>query len=148
MGLEFVRPTTAILNLPSGNNLIVKARLSHGEYQEALAQMAPADAEGIRRVDRLRIAMGTILAYLVDWDVEDDGRPVQIRGLAQDDVRQVLNGLAPESFDEIKTAIEAHEAAVAERHAKKKTPPAGENGPGPISGSPSEPAGVSSGSGS
>jgi hypothetical protein len=69
------------------------------------------------------IGDGIVVAYLLDWNLRDEaGQAVVIRDLSADDLQRVIDNLDIQSFDEIKTAIQAHEAAmVAEREAEKKT---------------------------
>jgi hypothetical protein len=83
----------------------------------------------------------------VDWSlVDDQGQPVSIRGLSVAELQSVLDNLTPETFGEIREAIERHEEAMtAEREAEKKTTPGAPASPS-TSPSPSAAAGVLIGS--
>jgi len=118
---RFVRPETRTLTLANGDHLIVRARLTAGEQREQFARMYTQGPAGVQR-NLLMLGVGQVVAYLLDWNLRDDaGQLVPIRDLSAADLHQVLNQLAPEDFDEIQQAIEAHEKAmVAEREDQKK----------------------------
>jgi hypothetical protein len=118
---RFVRPETRTLTLANGDHLIVRARLTAGEQREQFARMYTQGPTGVQR-NLLMLGVGQVVAYLLDWNLRDDaGQLVPIRDLSAADLHQVLNQLAPEDFDEIQQAIEAHEKAmVAEREDQKK----------------------------
>jgi hypothetical protein len=120
---RFIRPETARLELTGGDFLIVKRRLTAGEQREAYARLYVAGADGVFHVNPIELGRTTMIAYLVDWSfTDDDGIPIVIRGLSAGELGAVLDGLDPESFAEIRLAIEAHEAAITrEREAEKKT---------------------------
>jgi hypothetical protein len=64
----------------------------------------------------------TVLAYLVDWTLTDEGEPVPIRGLSVDELGAVVDNLEGPDFREVREAIEAHERRESEaREAEKKT---------------------------
>ena len=71
--------------------------------------------------DRPRtVRLAEVVAYLVDWNLTDaDGRPVVIRGAPTEFVIGALDNLDADGFDEIKTAITKHIAALEE---EKKIP--------------------------
>jgi hypothetical protein len=118
---RFVAPGTRVLTLANGDQLIVKTQLSYGEQQAAFARMYLPSSNGSMRVNPLLTGMGTVVAYLVDWTVTDDsGEVVPIRGLDAEAVTDVLNLLDPESFAEIRAAIQAHETAMAQARREKK----------------------------
>jgi hypothetical protein len=120
---RFVRPDTRTLTLANGDQLTVKARLSAGEQRAAQARMyAPHPLGGFHRTP-LAVLEGAVVAYLLDWTLRDDAdRAVVIRDLSPADLQRVLDQLDPVDYDEIKSAIEAHETAMqAERDEQKKT---------------------------
>lgn len=120
---RFVRPETRTLTLANGDQLTVRARLTAGEQRASYARLYRPGADGRLQMDPLQLGVGVILAYLLDWNLKDDaGQAVPIRDLGTDDLQRVIDALDPDSFTEIRTAIEAHEAAMlAEREAQKKT---------------------------
>lgn len=120
---RFVRPDVTVLTLADGATLTVKKRLTHGEQTASFARMYLAGVDGSLRVNPLQSGMAVVTAYLVDWTVTDeDGRVVPIRDKSADQLEEVLNEMSPESFAEIKSAIEAHERAMsAERAAGKQS---------------------------
>ena len=98
--------------------------------------MYRAGLDGLR-VNPLQTGLALITAYLLDWSlVDDDGVRVPIAGLSVADLESTLNGLDPESFAEIKRAIDDHEEAMrVEREQEKKlrdgSPAAGVTSPSP-----------------
>jgi hypothetical protein len=145
---RFIHPETAILTLANGDTLVVKQRLNTGERRKMFASMyrESANGDGRDRVDPLKTGVSTVLAYLLDWSLTDDGRPVPIRDQGEDVVRGALDALDYESFTEILRAIEAHEIRQDEARALEKKSPAGASGSSPTSPSPSGVAGATSGS--
>ena len=102
--------------------MIVRERLTAGEQRAQFARMYTT-TNGRPQVDPFRAPLGVILAYLLDWNLRDEqGNAVVIRDLSPDDLQQVVDSLDTESFQEIRQAIEAHEAAMgADRDSQKKT---------------------------
>jgi hypothetical protein len=119
---RFVKPETRTLVLENGDQLIVRARLTAGEQRAHYARLYTL-LEGRYIANPFMTGIGLVLAYLLDWNLRDDhGNAVIIRDLATDDLERVIDSLDTVSFQEIKTAIEAHETAMlAEREAQKKT---------------------------
>ena len=131
-----------MLPLTQGDSITVKTRLSAGEQHEAYARMYLAGVDGKLHANPLQSGRALMTAYLVDWNLkDDDGALVPIRGLTIAELESVLGSLDPESFAEIKTAIQTHEASqAAAREAEKKSRD-GSPGADPISRSPSVSAG-------
>jgi hypothetical protein len=124
--IRIVRPETCTLTLEGGEQLTVKKRLNYGEQNAAHARLYVQGVDGHTRINLTQIALGFITAYLLDWTVTDeDGHLIPIRGLSADDLADVLRSLEPESVEEIKTTIEAHERAVVAERQEKKLSPAG-----------------------
>lgn len=117
----FVRPETVRLPV-SGQELIVRRRLTNGEQRAMFARMYETGATPIR-VNTLQTGIALIVAYLVDWTLVDEtGSKVEIRGLPVDDLATIIDNLAPDRFTAIKEAIERHVAAEDEaREELKKT---------------------------
>jgi hypothetical protein len=121
VGIRFVKPDKVTLTLADGNRLIVRKELNTGEQRAAFNRLYTQGADGKMRVDPMATGLNLVLAYLLDWNVIDEDGPVEIRGLAGDELAAILNRLDPASFTEIKEAIEQHETAVALERAEKKT---------------------------
>lgn len=113
-GSRFVRPETVTIPISRGDTLTVRKRLNAGERRAAYARMYIQGEDGRLRVNALHTGIALVVAYLLDWSlVDDDGRRVEIRALSAEDLTRMLDALDPESFQEIKEAIEAHDAAIA-----------------------------------
>lgn len=145
---RFTRPDTATLKISDGDTLTVKRQLSSGEQRALYARMYVAGADGRVRSNPFTSGVCVVAAYLIDWSIMDnDGRRVEIRDKSIDELTAVLDALDPESFKEIKQAIEAHENAMtAERDAAKKLRDGESNEPA-TSPSPVAVAGLSTTSG-
>lgn len=126
MGTWFVQPETTRLDLSDGQFLIVRTRLTQGERRQARARYWVVGPDGDFHVDRVLLPTVTAMAFLLDWSLTDaTGKPVVIRGLSGDELMAVLDGLDPDRFDEVSTAIDAHIVAMAEARAQEKKLPAG-----------------------
>ena len=100
---RFVRPETRTLTLANGDQLTVRARLTAGEQRAHFARIYRVLDDGQLLPDRLRLGVGVIVAYLLDWNLKDDaGQAVPIRDLSTDDLQHVIDALDPESFGEIR----------------------------------------------
>ena len=139
----FVRPSTRRLPLSEEQWLLVKQRLTTGEYRAHLKRSSAVGLDGIRRVNSIDHALSLLVAYLVDWSLAEQAT---ITGASEAALIAVLEALDPDRFDEIYRAIEAHEAAMAAEREQEKNATAGEKGSAAISPSPSAAAGVLSGS--
>lgn len=123
---RFVRPETATLTISNSDTLTVKRRLSSGEQRAAFARMYLAGVDGTLKVNPLQTGVALITAYLVDWSLtDDDGHRVEIRGASIEELTAILDGLDPDSFTEIKDAVERHEAAMSAERLEKKQPTGG-----------------------
>lgn len=146
---RFVRPDVTKLKISGGDTLVVKRRLNAGEQRAAFARMATAAADGSLHVNRLQVGHAMVLAYLVDWSLTDDsGKVVEIRDRPIEAIEAALNALDSESYTEIKTAIEDHDAAIREAREQEKNGPDGANESSAISPSPVSVTGDMSGSAS
>jgi hypothetical protein len=115
----FVKPETKLLTLPSGLTLVIRKRLSQGEYRRARARMHTTDADGTVRFNTLDFYRETVIAYVVDWTLPE-GDDMPIRGLDADALAAVFDNLDPVVFDEMEAAIQAHERTLREERAAKK----------------------------
>jgi len=139
---RFVKPDTALLTLANGDTLVVKVRLNTGETRALRA----AILAGTEQSHADRAAFPVVLAYLLDWTITDDGRPVVIREQPADVVRAVLDALDYDDFIEIANAIGDHVQRETVRRAEEKKTPTGATVSSATSASPSVAAGVTSGS--
>jgi len=119
---RFVRPETTTLHISQGDTLIVKRRLTAGEHRDMLVRGSVMGEDEKLHVNPAQIGLAAMTAFLVDWSfVDDRGQHVEIRGLSIADLEACLRALDPDDFEEVKTAIEAHENAMtAERDQEKK----------------------------
>lgn len=108
---RFVRPETATLKISGGDTITVKKRLNSGEERELFGRMYIAGIDGQLRSNPFQTGISLVTAYLLDWTLkDDDGKLVAIAGLATDALVAVINNLDPESYGEIRKAVEAHDA--------------------------------------
>lgn len=125
---RFVRPETTILKISNGDTLTVKRRLTSGEVREMHKRMYISGVDGTLRANPLQAVLAMVVTYLVDWSLTDDeGRLVAIRDQPTETVIAALDALDSESFVEIKTAIDAHEAEMAAERDQEKKQSAGVN---------------------
>lgn len=119
---RFVRPETVTLAISDGDTLTVKHRLNSGEERGLFSRMYLAGSNGQLKVNPFQTGLALVTAYLLNWSLtDDDGARVPIANLSVDDLGRVLDGLDPETYGEIREAIEAHDNAVrVEREQVKK----------------------------
>jgi hypothetical protein len=139
----FVRPSTRRLALSEDQWILVKQRLTAGEYRAHLKRSSAVGLDGIRRLNSIDHGLSLIVAYLVDWSLAEHA---EIRGASESALIAVLEALDPDRFAEIHLAVETHEAAMAAERESEKNATAGEKGSAAISPSPSAAAGALSGS--
>jgi hypothetical protein len=122
---RFVTPAEIRLPISDGDYLIVKNRLNAGETLEMYARMR-GTAE---QVDPLKFGIAMIQAYLLDWSIADDaGRVVSVRDQPPEVIAGALTNLEYPDFQEILTAIRAHDDAITAARQEKK-PTTGEPSP-------------------
>jgi hypothetical protein len=94
---DFVTPETRTLPLSGeGRSITIRRRLNYGEKTAMYARMSTTGDDGRRKVDGIKMEIGIISAYLLDWTLRgDDGAVVEIRGLSPDDLGDVINSLEP-----------------------------------------------------
>ena len=112
---RFVTPLTVRLPISQGDFIDIKRRLNTGEQQDLFAQMMPTINPGQPYALQSRhVLTAKVLAYLVGWSLTRDDKPVPVSPDA-------VNNLDPDTFREIREAIDAHEQAVdAELEVAKK----------------------------
>lgn len=145
---RFVRPQTDVLTLDNGDTLIVRRRLNVGEEHASFNACREAitqdDGTITREFNATKLQRAKVAAYLVDWQLVD---APSIRELDLADRIRVIENLDPIDFAELRDAINAHEARqFAARLEEKKQ--ARTTNADPTSRSPSDAAGVWSGSAS
>jgi len=149
MASRFPPPSTKILHISKGDTLTVKARLNSGESRAAFARMAIELPDGTLKIDPLKRGLGICAAYLVDWSLTDpSGEVVPIRGASFDDIIAALDRLDPESFIEVKDAIEAHDVSILAARTAEKNDHDGASESSAISPSPDAVTGDMNGSAS
>jgi len=147
MGSRFVRPDTTVLHISHGDTLTVRRRLNSGEQRAAFSRMYLAGVDGELKLNPLATGISLILAYLLDWSFTDDsGNVYPIRGASVEDVTAALGALDPESYAEIREAIEQHDIQQAKERAAEKNGQDGAKTSPVISPSPSDAAGATNGS--
>lgn len=146
MGDRFVRPEIVTLPISDGDTLTVKKRLSAGEQRAAHARLYQANGDGVLKLNPLALGLTLIEAYLIDWSLTDaNGIKVEIRNQPIEVLDGAVNNLDPESFEEIKTAIEEHERAQAAARAEEKKRRVGASASPAISQSPAVAVGAMNG---
>jgi len=105
MGIRFVVPETITLPLSDGDAIQVKKRLSHGE-RDAMFKLA-------RESGNLRSA--ELVAYVVGWS---SATPYTL-AMSERERLDIINGLDPDSFDEIQDALKAHLEAQAQEKKRR-----------------------------
>lgn len=105
MGIQFITPETITLPLADGDSVTIKKRLSHGE-RDAMFKHA-------RDTGTLRGA--ELVAYLVTWS---SPAPYAL-SMTEQERLDIINGLDPDSFDEIQAVLKAHLDAEQEKKLPK-----------------------------
>ena len=116
----FVKPETVVLNLPQGQWIEVKKRLTVGESRKVMASLVSEIRSDGRVTPNFEMAgKAEVLAYLVDWSLKDDeGKPVRID--TDGKKAGAIDNLAPEHFEVISAAVQEHVKAMdAERDEEK-----------------------------
>lgn len=143
---RFVKPVPVTLTLSNGDTLTVRKRLNQGERQAAFKRMYDTGVNGNPRVETLQVPMAMVTAYLLDWSITDDGKPVVIADKSIDELESILNALDPDDFSEIKNAIDVHVTAMEQAREKEKNSPGGGTESSAISPSRKRSAGAMAGS--
>ena len=121
MSIRVRPPETKRLKISNDDWLEVKKHLTAGESRAMYARMFKYNEDGSRHVDTARVGISKVTAYLLDWSFQDaDGKVMPIAGQPPDVVESYLDAIDPDSFKEVKEAIETHEAEMDGQ--LKKTP--------------------------
>jgi hypothetical protein len=145
MSSRYRKPETVLLNISRGDWLLVKKHLTAGEQRQIFRRMLTAN--GGTAIEPVNVGLSKMIGYLLDWSITDaDDQPVVIRDQDDDAKAAALDGLPPEDFKEILTAIEAHEDAMEALREQEKNDRDGAKASSPISPSPRPSGGDTSGS--
>jgi hypothetical protein len=133
---RFVHPEVTRLPLSDGDFLDVKKRLTAGEERLVFTRQIRAQGLGDKaQLDFDQVGKSKLVAYIVGWSLTDEnGAPVPFSESA-------LDNLDPDSFAEIRNAVDAHETAVTAERAARKNSPDGAKASSPISPSPNSTGG-------
>lgn len=116
---RFVRGEPTTIPLADGETLTVRSRLTNGEQRAMFARMyrrgppTPEAPAGVLEVNREQEGIAMVSAYLLDWSLREDGKPVPITDA-------VLDQMTPDSFHEIHVAIAKHDTAIREASEQEK----------------------------
>ncbi len=155
MTSRVVAPKSRRLSISGEDWLLVKDRLTAGERDDYLQGTYATRPDGSYIltptgrfiVDPVKSRVGLIAAFLIDWSLTGpDGQPITIAGQPVAVVEAALRVIDPESQDEIRAAIEAHDQAMAIERAAQKKILSGEPASPSTSPSPGPAAGHSTGS--
>lgn len=117
---RFMKAETVVLRISNNETLVVKKRLSRGEQAEMFALMRAPGHLGLQ-ADAMRVSLERVYAYLLDWSITDDGKPVPYRDIDRQGRIDTLNSMTPEAFTEVRDAIDTHIATEEEAiEAEKK----------------------------
>jgi len=115
------------IELPGGEWIEVKERLNAGERRDMFALMRRERPNGLTEFDSTLVLRAKFQAYILGWSFSMiDGADAPITPAAFD-------ALDEETFDEIRDALAAHEAAIAREVAAKKNSRVGGTKSDPIS---------------
>lgn len=108
---RFVSPETARIEIGDGDHVVVKQRLTVGEFHRAR-----------RLADDVGSSVAFVAIYLVDWSfVDEKGVSVEL-GETDAEKAAAVNNLSLEDFNALDVAIGKHAKAVsAVEDTKKKT---------------------------
>lgn len=151
---HFPAPMTQTLPLFGDLFIVVKQRLTVGEERRARKRMyVPNYTTGQLLVDPTMSGLTTVLSYLLDWNLQRGGQPVEIRSLALaaekdekkvEEFQAILEQLDPATYDAIEAAVKKWEAEQDLARAAVKKYRGGDPSGSSTSSSPSAPAGASS----
>lgn len=128
MGSRVQRPEIEIIPLSQGDAITVKKYLTAGEFRAIVkastkpVRMTPGESGAVEmEIDPTESGLALVLAYLLDWTFTDaDGRPIVIRDQPGAVVRSALDLIDRDSYLEVQTAVQTHEAAMRAAIAEEK----------------------------
>ncbi len=137
---DFVVPRVDRLSLSGGRWVDVKHRLNAGESRRVYGRMVKEMVAGVRpTLNPEMVGITRLTEYIVAWSMTDGRSPVPVSESAMDN-------LDPDLFNEIVSAVDAHEERVEAERAAEKNAQDGASTSSAISPSPSVAAGALSGS--
>ena len=104
---RFVQPESVRLPLSGGDYIDIKRELNTGEQRRVFARMARDMTPGqLTKLDPAQVSHARVVEYLIGWSfVDAAGKPVPLSESA-------IDNLTPESYTEIREAIDQHEATL------------------------------------
>lgn len=137
---DFVEPKMDRLALSGGRWIEVKNRLNAGERRRVFSRMVKDMTMGQRTtLNPEMVGLTRLLEYLVGWSMTDGaGKSVAVSEAA-------INNLDPDLYEEMISALDAHEASVTSEREKEKNALAGGNTSPAISTLPGDAGGATSG---
>jgi hypothetical protein len=124
----------------------VKRRLNTGETRALFERTYVRGPDGKLTVNLAQQGIAKVTAYLLDWSILGlDGKVIPIAGKSIAAVTSALDSIDPESFHEIREAIDAHEEAMQAEREQVRSFRAGGTGAPTISPLPSVVTGASNG---
>lgn len=133
MAIRMRRPEEVKVPLSGDDWIVVKKHLTAGETRAMFTAML---RERDDKVNPMKVGPAQVLAYLLDWSVQDpDGKPIVIRGEPEDVVASALDALDQDAYMEIQRAVEGHVEREQKAKEAEKNAPDGESAPPAISSS-------------
>lgn len=121
---RFVAPDTVRLPLSDEDFVVVKKRLNLGEHQDILDRIPSTITSSYGY--GTRYAISRILEYLVSWSFVREGKPVEYSLDQSVETRlATLKNLSPDDFQELREAVDVHEAAIEKEVGERKNVTAG-----------------------
>ncbi len=115
----FVQPETVQVALPGGQWMVLKKRLTIGEQRAAFALLVKeyrGDGSIVQNPET--VGMTSVVAYLVDWSLTSNGKPVPVETDGQK--LAAVRSLDVEAFRVIQAAVDEHVNAMAGDREKEK----------------------------
>jgi hypothetical protein len=107
MSVRMRRPEEVTVPVSQGDSLTLKKFLTTGETRQMFASMMQEDGD---KLDRSKVGMAKVAAYLLDWTFDDaDGKRIAIKDQPQDVVMSILDNLPSADFREVLQAVEKHD---------------------------------------
>ena len=115
--LFFAKPETCKLDLPAGNWVLVKKRLTAGEQRDMLSHMVKESGA----IDSVQVGVCKLVAYVLDWSITDaNDRPIVIFGQGEKVLRDALNKMTADGFSILMQAVDEHMASVEREDEEEK----------------------------
>lgn len=113
---------TELLQLQGGDWLLVKKHLTAGETRRIYTRMIKVCRPGEPlELDPALVGLTQMGAYLVDWSITDpQNKVIPIKDRSPETITKILEDLPPDVFEDIRKAIDAHDAAMEAARAEEK----------------------------